>query len=285
VLAAEFKLRAEWKLGKLLEETVRKGGDPKLQHETSLPDGVSRIQSHRWQLVSSVEEEAFEQVLAKARDSQNEITTAAVIKLAKKMRAEQAPRHLRETCTLEDLEVLVSRGAKFSTFYADPPWQYGNQATENATDRQYITMPFDEIAALPVSKLTNESAHLHLWVTSSFLQEGLDLIREWGFEYKSSFVWCKNGMGMGNYWRITHEFLLLGIRGGLRFSDHSLLSYLYTKRARHSEKPTEVRSFIERASPEPYLELFGRDAVEGWTVWGNEVERGLFTRTAERLTV
>jgi N6-adenosine-specific RNA methylase IME4 len=247
---------------------------------------VSRIQSHRWQLVSSVEEEVFEQILARARDSQNEITTAAVIKLAKKIRAEQSARGSRTggTCTVEDLGVLVSREARFSTVYADPPWRYGNQGTRAATDNHYVTMTVEEIAALPVAGLVADDAHLHLWTTNAFLFDARSIIEAWGFEYKSCFVWVKPEMGIGNYWRVSHEFMLLGVRGRCPFLDKSQMSWIQASRTHHSAKPGGVRSIIEAVSPGPYLELFGRDAVEGWTVWGNEVSRGLFTYGAERAT-
>jgi N6-adenosine-specific RNA methylase IME4 len=54
------------------------------------------------------------------------------------------------------------------------------------------------------------NAHLHLWVTTPLLADGLAVIRAWGFRYKSCFVWAKDKRGMGNYWRVSHEILLLG---------------------------------------------------------------------------
>jgi N6-adenosine-specific RNA methylase IME4 len=83
---------------------------------------------------------------------------------------------------------------------------------------------------------------------------------------------------MGNYWRVSHEFLLLGVRGKLRFRDRTMRSWLQCRRRIHSRKPEAIRLLIERVSPGPYLELFGRVEVRepGWTVFGNEVERRLF---------
>lgn len=170
------------------------------------------------------------------------------------------------------LNELVESGQKFSTIYADPPWQYGNQATRSATDGEYSTMSYEKISSLPVAKLTSENAHLHLWATNGFIHEALHLIEAWGFGYKSCFVWIKTQMGIGNYWRVSHEFLLLGVKGSLTFADHSLISWAEAKRTRHSAKPEAVRQFIERASPPPYLELFGRRLVRGWTVFGNQIE-------------
>ena len=88
----------------------------------------------------------------------------------------------------------------------------------------------------------------------------------------SSFVWVKRQLGLGNYWRISHEFLLLGVRGRLPFRDGSLKSWMEADRTRHSAKPDEIRQMIEQASPGPFLELFGRRTVPGWTVFGNQVK-------------
>jgi N6-adenosine-specific RNA methylase IME4 len=86
-------------------------------------------------------------------------------------------------------------------------------------------------------------------------------------------VWVKPQIGMGNYWRVSHEFLLLGVRGSLPFADKSLRNWLEEPRGRHSAKPERVRDLIHKASPGPRLELFARRAVEGWTCWGNEIRR------------
>lgn len=185
-----------------------------------------------------------------------------------------APESARDYCTVLDLEKL--EGRTFSTIYADPPWQYGNQATRASTDDHYQTLTVDEIAALPVAALVAPNAHLHLWTTNGFLFESRRVLEAWGFEYKSCFVWCKPQFGLGNYWRVAHEFLLLGVRGSLPFRDQSLRSWGEYDRDRHSSKPEQVRLLIEKASPGPYLELFGRLPVLGWTVWGNQIERNLF---------
>ena len=89
-------------------------------------------------------------------------------------------------------------------------------------------------------------------------------------------------MGIGNYWRNSHEILLTAIRGDAkRFNDHSIMSWLECDRSRHSEKPFIIRDYIRRASPGPYLEMFARTPAEGWTCWGNEIERGLLFGHAE----
>ncbi len=173
------------------------------------------------------------------------------------------------------LEDLIKKGRKFGCIYADPPWQYGNQGTRAATDNHYDTMPQDEIAALPVGELAAERCHLHLWTTNGFLKDALQLMEIWGFEFKSTFVWVKPQMGIGNYWRCSHEIMLLGVKGGMVFESKSLKSWIEADRTKHSAKPDIIRTFIEAGSPGPRLELFGREMVSGWTVWGNQIEKGL----------
>lgn len=183
-----------------------------------------------------------------------------------------------ETCATPDLTRLAESGKTFGTIYADPPWQYGNQGTRAATNNHYPTMTPEEIAALPVGELAAEKAHLHLWTTNAFLFECPKIFEAWGFEYKGVFVWVKPQMGIGNYWRVSHEFMVLGVKGGLTFLSHNHMSWIHEDRTKHSAKPESVRNIIERVSPGPYLELFGRNTYEGWTVWGNEIERNMFNK-------
>jgi N6-adenosine-specific RNA methylase IME4 len=139
-------------------------------------------------------------------------------------------------------------------------------------------MTLDEIAALPIKGLSHPDAHLHLWTTNAFLFEAGKLMKRWGFEYKSCFVWVKPQMGLGNYWRVSHEFMLLGVRGNCPFKKKSLKSWMELKREKHSTKPHAVRDAIQQASPQPWLELFGRKPVAGWTVYGNQTgQPRLFT--------
>jgi N6-adenosine-specific RNA methylase IME4 len=183
-------------------------------------------------------------------------------------------------CTFDDLHRLVTQGKKFGNIYADPPWKYDNQGTRASTRNHYEGLTVDDLCnplLMPIANLAADDAHLHLWTTNAFLFESKRIIEAWGFEFRSSFVWVKTQMGIGNYWRNSHEFLLTAIRGNAkRFADHTLMSWLEWDRGIHSDKPDQVRSYIERASPTPRFELFGRRQSPGWLVWGNQIERSLF---------
>ena len=179
---------------------------------------------------------------------------------------------------VHDLQQLVREGRRFSTIYADPPWPYDNESSRAAAIKHYPVMSLEQLRSEPVAELAEPHAHLHLWTTNAFLSEALDLIDHWGFSYRSMLVWVKDRIGMGNYWRVSHEILLLGVRGSLRFRDRTQRSWLLAKRGRHSRKPAIVRQLIEQVSPGPYLELYGREELPDspWTVYGNQVERRLF---------
>lgn len=179
---------------------------------------------------------------------------------------------------VRDLDTLVDAGLRYPTVYVDPPWCYENTAARGAAENHYSTLSLEEICAEPVSQLVEEDAQLHLWTTNGFLREAFQVIDAWGFTFKSCLVWIKPQLGMGNYWRVSHEFLLLGVRGSLCFRDRTCRSWLLHPRSRHSRKPFAVRALIERVSPGPYLNLYGREEQPRtqWTVYGNQVERRLF---------
>jgi N6-adenosine-specific RNA methylase IME4 len=209
-----------------------------------------------------------------------------------------------DTCTIENIIELAQSGKKFGCIYIDPPWQYGNQSTRGSTDNHYPTMTTAEISRLPVEELAADQSHLHLWTTNGFLKDALDLLEGWGFEYKGMLIWVKPQMGMGNYWRVSHEILLLGVRGNLGFMDRGQKSWIEVDKAEysgnleladrdgpkswfkadrteHSSKPERVREMLEKVSPPPYLELFARQTCPHWTSWGNQIERTLFDYGAE----
>lgn len=217
-------------------------------------------------------------VLSKA--AADGLSTRETKALAKQEKNRVGAKH--DTCTTDDLHALIAKGIKFGAIYADPPWVYDNQGTRAAQGNHYGGLSVDQLCELPVRDLAAADAHLHLWTTNAFLFDCARIFEAWGFEFRSSFVWVKPQMGIGNYWRNSHEFLLTGIRGNAkRFNDRSLMSWLECDRSRHSEKPFIIRDYIRRASPGPYLEMFARTPAEGWTCWGNEIERGLLYQHAE----
>jgi N6-adenosine-specific RNA methylase IME4 len=135
-------------------------------------------------------------------------------------------------------------------------------------------MELEEIRKLAEKLPVAENAVLFLWCPNSVLQEALQILNAWGFEYKVSFVWWKRRGLFGNYCRSEHEYLLLGTKGEIGTPvDKSFSSVIDEERiGRHSEKPQSVYTVIERMYPKHrFLELFARNKRENWTSWGNEV--------------
>ncbi len=177
-------------------------------------------------------------------------------------------------------------GQKFSTILADPPWQFTNRtgkvAPEHKRLNRYGTMDLPAIAALPVDSVCDTTAHLYLWVPNALLPEGLEILKAWGFTYKSNLIWHKirkdggpDGRGVGFYFRNVTEIILFGTRGKDARTlppGRSQVNFLATRKREHSRKPDELYPLIEACSPAPRLELFARGTRPGWTSWGNQAD-------------
>jgi len=278
----EIELRARRRIGELSKVLEKGRPGPKSQElrstsgtqfktEALKAAGLSRTEAHRDEKISDIPEYDFEKFIAEKKVARVAITADEVSRLVSKMvrrrNQEKVGAEAIETCQVKDLQELIEDGKQFKVIYADPPWKYSNQATRASTDNHYKTMSVEEICALPIEQLADAECHLHLWTTNAFLRESFRVIEAWGFEYKSCFVWVKPKMGIGNYWRVSHEFLMLGVRGSLSFLDHSKMSWAEMPRDQHSKKPFAIRKTIEVVSPTPRLELFAREISEGWTCW------------------
>ena len=163
---------------------------------------------------------------------------------------------------------------KYDIIYADPPWRYNFTETPNRTiEKEYPTMELNEIKKMKVPK--GDNSVLFLWCTSPKLfPEGMEVMKAWGFTYKTSMVWVKDKIGMGYYARNRHELLLIGTKGkpGVPEPSNRPDSVMEYPRTQHSKKPKEVYELIEKMYPNrKYLELFARNERDNWKSWGNEV--------------
>jgi len=184
-----------------------------------------------------------------------------------------------------DLEQFLD-GQRFGTLLADPPWRFinrtGKVAPEHKRLSRYPTLTANEICALPIANHLDDRAHCYLWVPNALLPEGLQVLRAWGFDYKSNIIWHKvrkdggsDGRGVGFYFRNVTEIILFGTRGkNVRTLSpgRRQVNMIQSRKREHSRKPDEQYEIIEACSWGPYLELFGRGIREGWTVWGNQAD-------------
>jgi N6-adenosine-specific RNA methylase IME4 len=163
----------------------------------------------------------------------------------------------------------------YRVFYADPPWSYGNSGLDDYghAERHYPTMSIDELCQMPVKAMADDNAVLFMWVTSPLLEECFDVIRAWGFKYKTSFIWDKVKHNFGHYNSVRHELLLVCTRGSCTPDVKTLHDSVQTieRTDKHSEKPEEFRAIIDAIYPRGRrIELFSRKTVEGWDAYGNE---------------
>lgn len=163
----------------------------------------------------------------------------------------------------------------YSLILADPPWNYEHcEANNREIENHYPTAVLEDIYRHGMEIEKEKDCILFLWATAPKLQEAISVMEAWGFNYRSCAVWDKKHIGMGYWWRIQHELLLVGTSGkpGSTPECERVSSIFSEARSTHSTKPTCVYEWIERAFPESKkIEMYCRKPREGWGAWGNEV--------------
>lgn len=186
----------------------------------------------------------------------------------------------------------LPRAGQYGCILADPPWAYqawsGSALPQRDSEPHYPTMQAAEIAALPVAQVAGKDCVLFLWVTWPTLPQAMDLIKTWGFVYKTcAFNWTKANasqidmfrddvtpdMLLGYWTRANTEPCLLATRGKPKRLDAGVRQAIIEPRREHSRKPDCVRDRIERLVTGPYLEMFARQSRPGWDSWGNETTK------------
>jgi len=178
------------------------------------------------------------------------------------------------------------RKRKFATILADPPWRFqnrtGKMAPEHKRLSRYPTLPLEEIAAIPVESVLEETAHLYLWVPNALIAQGLHVMESWGFTYKTNLIWYKvrkdggpDRRGVGFYFRNVTEVILFGVHGPHPRTlkrGRTQENIIVARKREHSRKPDEQYEIIEACSWGPFLEMFARGNRPGWYCWGNEAD-------------
>jgi N6-adenosine-specific RNA methylase IME4 len=179
----------------------------------------------------------------------------------------------------------------YRVIYADPPWTfatYSRKGKGRSAEAWYDCMSPAEIRALPVEEWAAPDCILLLWVTDPLLPQAFDVIRDWGFTYKTvGFYWAKLNKsadpavyrdnsffaGLGFWTRANPELCLLATRGRPHRRRADVRKLIVSPRREHSRKPEEAYARIEALAEGPYLELFARTAHPSWDVWGQEARR------------
>ncbi len=177
---------------------------------------------------------------------------------------------------------LKTWNSKYKVIYADPPWHfrsYSKKGEERNATQHYDCMSISDICNLPVSDLADDNCTLLMWAVDPMLPEALEVIKAWGFKYKTvGFTWAKQnkndlGMftGLGYWTRANPEMCLLATKGKPKRISKSVRQLVIDKRQEHSRKPDVIYDRIEQLLDGPYVELFARRERKGWDSWGNQI--------------
>ena len=218
--------------------------------------------------IQQIEKKATPEVKEKLKN--NEITVnKAYQDIKKEERKKEREESIKNVKPIE---------GKYKIIYADPPWKYNDKQDTNklgGAEKHYNLMSIEDLCNMPIKEKTEENAVLFLWTTSPLLEDSFKIIKAWGFNYKSSFIWDKVKHNMGHYNSVRHEFLLIGVKGSCTPEKIKLFDSVQSieRTEKHSEKPEEFRNIIDTLYPSGNrIELFSRTKHKNWHVWGNESE-------------
>jgi N6-adenosine-specific RNA methylase IME4 len=173
--------------------------------------------------------------------------------------------------------ILALPNKQYGVIWSDPEWREEVWSREieldRAPDNHYSTSPEEVIKSRPVASIAAAHSVLYLWLTIQHLAIAIDVMRAWGFTYKSHVIWRKPSMGLGRWVRSRHEILLIGTHGsppapapGTQWE-----SVIDADRGAHSEKPATFYGIVEAHYPSmPKIELNARRRRPGWDPWGLE---------------
>jgi N6-adenosine-specific RNA methylase IME4 len=176
-------------------------------------------------------------------------------------------------------EAIIIPPGKYGCIVIDPPWpmqKIEREVRPNQYGFDYPTMTEDELLDYAeVDAKAADDCHLFCWTTQKFLPLALRLVSIWGFDYVCAFVWHKPGgfqpVGLPQF---NCEFALYGRRGTPRFADTADFSTCFAARRRqHSRKPDAFYDMIRRVTNGPRIDMFSREAHEGFAQHGNEIEK------------
>ena len=158
---------------------------------------------------------------------------------------------------------------------------WSDKGKGRSAENHYPTMKLSDICVLPVADIAAEDCALFLWATYPNLQEAFEVIKAWGFVYKTvAFTWIKRNkkspgwfVGLGHWTRANAEICLLATKGKPKRVSKGVRQIVDTPIERHSKKPDIVRDrIVELMGDVPRIELFAREKFVGWDVFGNEVD-------------
>jgi len=181
---------------------------------------------------------------------------------------------------------VAETNKKYQIIMADPPWQYDfSKDNADKIENHYPTMTLKQICSLNVP--SDDNCVLYLWATAPKLLEALEVMKSWGFKYKTHAIWDKQWIGMGYWFRGTHELLLVGTKGKVSPPKPTkrVASVYKERRTEHSKKPRYFRDIITDSFSADWnkLEMFARQKTDGWDAIGYEIDSQDIKKTLENM--
>lgn len=230
--------------------------------------GKHRDTLNRWAKEAEIPKETVEEYEALCNDEGKEFTSVGVVRYA--LSKEEIP----------DPKYPAYKSERYRIIYADPPWMYieggltgvSNKTTYGNVRKQYSQVSLEQLCTMPLPE-TEDNAVLFLWVTWPFLEKGFEVIRAWGFKFKTGMVWDKVKHNFGYYVSVRSELLLICTKGSCTPDIKKLHDNVISiERTNHSEKPETFRQIIDEIYPHgKRIELFARKKTEGWVSWGDQI--------------
>jgi N6-adenosine-specific RNA methylase IME4 len=285
--STEIKMRATRRIGELMAEMKehkeraklgrpRKGSaQPKLA-DKKIDKNLANL-ARRFAVTS---EKEFEAKVNKAIA----LATASIegnSGLIKEARAERQAEKMakRVTKQVELAKKIASLPDKvYGVVYADPGWEFEtyNEATgqDRAAANHFTVQPTSEIRKIPVPKIAADDCVLFLWATVPMLNDALEVMAAWEFDYVTNFCWVKDRIGTGYWNQNQHELLLVGTKGKPAMPAAIVSSVVVAARGAYGAKPVEFAEMIEKFYPDlPKIEMNRRGPPRsGWDAWGNEAK-------------
>lgn len=173
---------------------------------------------------------------------------------------------------------------QFGVILADPPWRFatfdGKSSVATQAADPYATMSLENIKSMPMAFTGATDCALIMWATAPLLPQAFEVMRAWGFTFKTAGAWAKQSstgqkwaFGTGYVFRSAAEFFLVGVRGRPKVKSRSVRNLIVAPIREHSRKPDDMHAMCEALFEGPYLELFARESRPGWTTWGNQATK------------
>ena len=264
-----IKIHSERKMGDLLKDMNLRGGNRKSKKKMNLEDfGITKKQSSRFQTEAAVPEEMFEAYVNLCVDQQQEVTSAALLRMGKalqKQGTERCPTQWLEglSTVSEGLATALTQGKRYGCIYVNPAWPDGNVVSERRQTQPGAREFAEQLRQLQVKDVAAERSHLHMQTTCVSLREALSVIQKWGFTYKGALMLPRrrSSFSFGKYWQTSCDLLILGVRGNLGFRDSGLSGWMDNA---DGTSEREVMEQLVRVSPGPRLEMFACAGRSGW---------------------